>query len=388
MTEKIKLCAVTTVPFTIQVFLLDQLAYLASQGFEVTVVCDDDPDFKMEWPPELEYFPVTMKRDMDFRGTVKAFFQILKCFKARRFDMVQYTTPKASLLSAVASCLAGVPVRVYCQWGMRYVGMKGFRKWAFKQIEKLTCRCSTDIVPDSFGNLACAIDEGVFPADKGSVVARGSANGVNLARFSVEHRNEWREKIRFNLGIAEETFVFGYVGRITRDKGIAELVEAFYALKKEESNLALVLVGPRDENHALDERIICLLDNDPDIYELGYQKDPNEYMSAFDLMVLPSYREGFGLAAIEGQALGIPVVTTDIPGPREAVLDGQTGLLVPPGQIAPLKKAMAELYADAEQRQIMGKQAVKFVQANFEQGSFWQKVLEHRLDLLRKHGVG
>lgn len=383
----VKLCVITTVPITVQVFLLDQLIYLADNGFIITIVCDDDPDFNIEWPHELEYYPVSMKRNINLIGTMVSFIKLLRFLKKRRFDMVQYTTPKASFLSAIASRMAGIPIRIYCQWGMRYVGLNGVPRKIFKQIEKITCYFSTNIIPDSFGNLSCAIEDGIFPAAKGSVIGKGSANGVNLQKFDIERKAEWRKKTRHDLDISDEAFMFGFVGRITRDKGIGELVKAFNLLHFNNKNTCLLLVGPRDKENGLETEIIELLDRGEGIYELGYQNNPNVFIAACDIIVLPSYREGFGVVAIEAQALGIPVITTDIPGPREAIVPGKTGVLVPPGDSYKLQMAMYDLMTNNFLLKSMGQQGFDYVRENFEQSMFWSKVLEHRRSLADKQPV-
>ena len=382
--KAVNLCVITTVPFTMQVFFLDQLVYLSANGFKITVVCDNDPGFNLECPPELEYVPVAMTRDISVLGTIKSFIKLLMLFKNKHFDMVQYTTPKAALLSSVAARIAGVPVRVYCQWGMRYVGMSGLPRRIFRFIEKITCYFSTDIVPDSFGNLSCALDEDIFPAQKGSVVHKGSANGVNLQKFDINQKTVWCKKIRNELGISNNAFVYGFVGRITRDKGISELMKAFQRLYDESPDIYLVMVGPKDENHGLDISVLNLLDQHENIKKVGFQKNPNEYMAACDVMVLPSYREGFGMVAIESQALGVPVIATDIPGPREAVVDGRTGVIIIKGEVEQLYQSMLNFKNNPALVKQMGHEGYSFVKANFEQEDFWRHMLEHRLELLRK----
>ena len=298
--------------------------------------------------------------------------------------MIQYSTPKAALISSLAGFIAGIPIRLYCQWGIYYVGINGLAKKVFKLIEKLTCFCSTDIAPDSRGNLEFAISEGLYPCKKGSVVYNGSANGVNLNKFDIAKKNIWRNDLRAELKLNEGNFVYGFIGRITKDKGINELVNVFQRLAQNDSGLFLILIGMEEEKHGLDLAVIESIHHHPQIITLEWKANIEEYMAAMDVMVLPSYREGFGVVAIEAQALGVPVITTDIPGPRDAIINGKTGILIPAADGESLMAAMHKLKNDQDLLKTMGDKGILFVRENFEQGMFWEKVLEHRMSLLTR----
>lgn len=381
--EPVNICVITTVSLTLKTFLLDQLVFLSKHGFNVTVICDNDPDFAKICPTELKYIPVHMTRGFGLATTLRGIFKLYHIIKQGQFDIIQFATPKASFISSLAGRMAGIPVRLYCQWGIRYMGSSGLSRVVLKFFEKLTCRFSTNIAPDSRGNLELSVAEGLYPPEKAAVVFKGSANGVNLNKFDISFKEEWRKRVRIELGINQESFVFGFVGRITRDKGSKELIKAFLNLAaKDEKNLALLLVGEVEENHKLPPEIIEVISTHPQVYSVGHKDDPQNYIAAMDVMVLPSYREGFGTVAIEAQALGVPVVSTDIPGPREAIINGQTGILVPAADIDNLTAAMKRLKTDRDLLLFFGNNAVEFVKENFEQNKFWQKVLEHRRNLL------
>lgn len=382
--EPVKICVITTVSITLQAFLLEQLVYLSQNGFDVTVVCEYDPIFVRDCPPELKYIPVHMTRRIGWWSTLTGWWKLFWLFKREKFRMIQYSTPKAALISSLAGFVAGIPVRLYCQWGIYYVGVNGPVQKVFKLIEKLTCFCSTDIAPDSNGNLEFAIGEGLYQRSKGGVVYNGSANGVNLKKFDIAKKIIWRNNIRAEFSLNEENFVYGFVGRITRDKGINELINAFQRLAQNDSGLFLILIGMEEEEHGLNLTVIEAIHHHPQIITLGWKANIEEYMAAMDVMVLPSYREGFGIVAIEAQAMGVPVITTDIPGPRDAIINGKTGILIPASDEKSLMLAMHKLKNNRDLLKSMGDKAILFVRENFEQGIFWEKVLEHRMSLLTR----
>ena len=382
--EPVKLCVITTVSLTLRVFLLEQLVYLSQNGFDVTVVCEYDPIFMRDCPPELKYIPVHMTRKIGWWSTLVGWWKLYRLFKREKFRMIQYSTPKAALISSLAGLLASIPVRLYCQWGIYYVGVNGLMQKVFKLIEKFTCFCSTDVAPDSNGNLEFAIDEGLYPRKKGSVIYNGSANGVNLNKFDIAKKIIWRNNIRAEFSLNEGSFVYGFVGRITKDKGINELINVFQRLNQNNSGTFLILIGMEEEAHGLNSTVVEAIHNHPQIIILGWKANVQEYMAAMDVMVLPSYREGFGVVAIEAQALGVPVITTDIPGPRDAIINGKTGILIPAADEESLMKAMQKLRNSQNLRKYMSDNALLFIRENFEQEMFWEKVLEHRMSLLTR----
>jgi glycosyltransferase involved in cell wall biosynthesis len=379
MTGKTKMCVVTTVAATLHAFLLEQLLFLSDNGFDITIVCDHDDELLHNCPEKLKYEPVAMTRNANITSTIMGMIKLYKIIRGKRFDIVQYVTPKAAFTAAIVSWLARIPVRLYCQWGIRYVSMTGMTRWFFKRIEKITCSCSTHISPDSRGNLEFSVSEGLYTAENASVVHYGSANGVNLNRFNFRERDSWRNEGRGNFGLDADSFVFGWVGRVTRDKGVKELISAFLdVLKHAPSNTHLLMVGEMEKNHGLENEIINQIESHPRIHYVGPQRNIEKFYAAIDVLVVPSYREGFGMVAIEAQAMGVPVIVSDIPGPREAIVDGKTGILVPVRQIETIVAGMIKIMENNDLRKSMGEEAMYFVYSHFEQNTFWSKVLEHR----------
>jgi len=377
------LCVVATTSQTFRAFLLEQLVFLSRKGIKVTIICDRDAELLETCPQELEYIPFLLKRDMNISSTLKSFFQLLCLFQKKKYTMVQYCTPKASFVASIAAAFAGIPVRLYCQWGIRYVGFEGSKRLLFKAIERIICFFSTHVSPDSNGNRLFSVAEGLYAHQKSSVVMNGSANGVSLERFDIQKKDTWRKEVRSEFSL-DTHLVFGWVGRLCRDKGVSELVEAFCNLYENEQGIALLLAGPKESKHDLSEQTVQMIVTHPAIRYLGEREDIERIYAAMDVLVSPSYREGFGSTAIEAQAMGVPVILSDIPGPREALKAEETGILVPARSAGQLQEAMQSLLFDEERRRSMGKAAREFVVENFEQKKFWNAVFEHRIKLIMR----
>lgn len=218
-----------------------------------------------------------------------------------------------------------VPVRLYCQWGIVYVAFHGFKRKVFKILEKITCRNSTWIEHDSFGNLNFSQVEGLYTTDKSSVVWNGSASGVNLKKFDIKHKEEWNHAIRDKYSIENDAFVIGFIGRIKRDKGINELFAACKTFFESNQNSVLLLVGNSEKSETINEELYYWSLNEKRVIYCGRTNEVEKYLSVMSVFILPSYR------------MGVPVIITYIPGPTDAMLDGKTGLIVEKADVNNLK---------------------------------------------------
>lgn len=383
----IKLCIVSTIPTTIKAFFGTQLKYLQENDYDITVITSpaaNSQDFGRSLPENIKIHTVKMSRTISPLDDIKAFRNILKIIKQGNFDIVQYVTPKAALLGSLASCFVKVPVRLYLMWGLYYVTQTGFKKLVFKTIERIICRCSTAIAPDSKGNVKLAVQEGLCKADKISVVGHGSANGVDTERFDPDKLSEDGRKIRIELNIPETAKVFGCIAAIVGDKGVNELIEAFDIISKENPGVYLLYIGQTTEKDPVKKTTLETMKSNSRIIHLGWQTEPEKYMAAMDIFVLPTYREGFGGVNIEASAMGLPVISADVPGPQESIVNGKTGILVPAKQIVPLVNAMKDLLEHPLSAKKLGEAGRKRVQEFYEQKKLWQSILEHRRILLEK----
>lgn len=386
-----KICFVTTVSLTLKAFVIETAKYLHEEGgYDISFICDNDPAFAATLPDYIHYYPVSMKRGISLGG-IKACLEIQKIFKREKFDLVQYSTPNASLYAALAAKHAKIPVRLYCQWGLAYVGMQGTKRKIFRFVEKTVCKLSTWVEPDSFGNLNFCHAEGLYPESKGSVIWNGSASGVNLQKFDITQKEVWRKAIREKYQLPEDAFVYGFIGRVNRDKGINELFAAFQSIRQIHPNSYLLLVGGEEISEGVNTVMYDWAQKEEHVLFCGFTNVVEQYLSAMDAYILPSYREGFGSAVVEAEAMGVPVIVTDIPGPTDAMVRNETGLIVKKGDIATLQAAMDKLYRNRELCQQFGEAGIKLAAERFDQKQLKQYILEDRDRLINaarkgKHG--
>lgn len=379
-----KICYITTIPLTIDSFILKSIEYLHEKtDWEFSVICDEDLEFANRLPDYVHYFPVKMERGISLSG-IKAMFQMTEIFKREKFDLIQYSTPNASLYAAMAGKLAKVPVRLYCQWGMAFVGFTGIKRKIFKAIEKLVCGLSTWIEPDSKSNLKFAHEQKLYSEDKGSVIWNGSACGVNLDKFDVSCKEKYRSEIRKKYNIPENAYVFGFVGRVTRDKGINELFAATKDIVNSKRNVYLLMVGGIELDSTVNATLYQWSKENERVIYVGYTNVVEQYLSAMDCYVLPSYREGFGMGVVEAEAMGVPVIVTNIPGPIDAMMKDKTGLVIEKANVSDLKDAMCKVYENRENGVKMGIAGMEHARTCFEQQQLFEYILEDRKRLFKE----
>lgn len=367
MDKEKKICFVTTISFTMNAFIVDVAKFLHDQHrYDITFICDNDELFAKSIPEYIHYYPVPMKRGINFKG-LRAIIQMVKVFSNQKFDIVQYTTPNASCYAAIAAWISHVPVRLYCQWGIVYVGFSGIKRLIFKNIEKLVCSLSTHIEPDSYSNLEYSIHEGLYPKEKGSVIWNGSSKGINLNVFDINKKKEWRKEIRCQYGILESEIVIGFIGRINKYKGINELLLAFKKLIQNMENTKLLIVGDIEDIKQIDPELYQWSTNSRNVIYTGFTTHTEKYFAAIDIFTLPSYREGFPNTVLESEAMGVPVVVTDIPGCRDAMMDQETGILIKAKDSITLAHALEKLILCSDKRILMGNNGHQFVKKNFNQ---------------------
>lgn len=374
-----KICYVVTIPLTIRAFFLPQLKYLSENGFDVTVVCSNDHTLKDELGEKIHFFPIDIPRGISFKESITAIRTLEKFFVKEKFDLIQYSTPNAAFYASIAAKKAGCKIRNYHLMGFRYLGASGIGKIILKFIEKVTCCNSTSIECVSKSNLELGIQENLFNRDKVTVVWNGSTGGVDLNRFDYQKRDIWRKDVRGNLGFSDGDFVYGFVGRITRDKGINELLEAFLKLKDDSK---LLLVGKFENPENLNQTLLEKAKKSEKIVFHDAVSDVERYYAAIDVLVLPSYREGFGNVVIEAGAVGTPAIVSDIPGPIDTIDIGETALVVTVKNADALNKILRKIREN--NYKVMGEKAAQFVKEKFDSKILCKKILERKESILKK----
>lgn len=380
-----KICIVTTMWSSINNWIKPFLNEYAERGVDVSIACNMDAEYENNLKEEFPYihtYPMPFPRGINILGSIKSIRLLKRLFKKEKFDMVQYSTPNASMYASFAAKSAKIPVRLYCQWGMVYVTMSGIKRKIFKAIERMVCRFSTQIQPDSTGNLEFCRKEGLYDETKSLVIWNGSAKGLDLTAFDVSKKAEYSKEIKEKYNIPEDVPIIGFVGRLGKEKGCNELFRAFKALKEQFSTLKLLFVGPIEKEDTIEPELLAYFRESDDIIKTGRVTNVEKYTSAMDVFVLPSYREGFGMSVIEASAMEVPVVVTKYPGPSSAMEEGVTGISVPVKDSDALTIAVADLLENREKSLAMGRAGRIFVEQNFEQKEFIKRYMENRMNLL------
>lgn len=348
----LQLCAVD---FTANHLLRPLGVALREAGHEVAFCCSPGEGLDLLRKEGFRVHPLPIVRSYNLLRHLRSMVGLVRLFRREQFDVVHAHTPVAGLIGRVAARIAAVPYVIYTAHGFYFhEAMRGQLRRFFIWLERFGGRLSDIVFVQSEEDWREALREGVAPPERLIYIG----NGVDPTRFGRERYMREAAALRdeFNLGNGP---IVGFVGRIVREKGAVEFVEAAASVGRAVPHAIFIMVGqplPSDrdgcwrEIHALREELgLC------EALELtGYRRDVPAILSLFDLFVLPSYREGMPRALLEAMATGIPVVATDIRGCREEVVDGETGLLVPSRDPEALAAAITGLLADPQRAADMG----------------------------------
>lgn len=342
--------------------LRGRLRTLREAGFRVTVLASPGDLLDRTAQDEgVESVTIPMQRGIaPFRDLI-SLVRLFRLLDRLKPDMVEFSTPKAGFLGTLAAKLCGVHRRVYMLRGLKLETATGFKRQALLAVERLASACAHVVLCNSYSLRAEALALGVAPETKLHLLGDGSSNGVDTERFSPGPTD-----VRERFGLRPDDQVVGFVGRLTRDKGVPELIDAFDMIVKAEPRTHLLLVGWFDDaEDALGEDVRTRIESNPQIHLTGFVEFTAPYYRAMDLMVLPTWREGFPNSVLEAAATGIPVITTESTGARDSVVPEVTGLLIPPGYPVAIAEAVLKLLRDAERRRRMGKAARAWVQKRY-----------------------
>lgn len=344
-----KMCVISTVEGTMNSFIIPAMERFVDKGYDVTLVCSMSDEFVRNNSGKFHCVNIPMKRGISLSDCIKIPWKFWRLFRKERFDYVQYATTNASFYAGIPAVLCRIKTRVYCQWGLLYIGFTGIKRNIFKWVEKLLCLTATHITVASKKNLEYAVSEGLMPVSKASVIGDGGTIGVDLLQFNYEKRDEYKNDVLIEYPQLKDKLVFGYVGRIETDKGIVDLLNAFLNLNNKDSYL--ILIGAFDVLRSnIGEDLIRAAKSSNRVIFHGYTKMVAKYMSVIDILVHPTYREGFSMVIQQAMAMGCAIITTNVPGPSEVIENEVSGVLVRDHSVDDLMKSMKRLGADEELR--------------------------------------
>jgi lipopolysaccharide/colanic/teichoic acid biosynthesis glycosyltransferase len=383
---KPRLVLVTTSAAALWVFFRNQAKFLAEQGFDVCAVSSPGPELQeFERYSGCKAIPLNMERSIVPHRDLLAVVQLARCLRGLRPDILHTHTPKAGILGSVAGFLAHCPVRLHTYHGCRSETLFGPKRILVETVERWTGTLSTRCFAVSSSLKNQLLERNICSENKLQVLGKGGCAGVDLRQFDPASRGDAGKVYRKRLGIADDAFVVVYIGRIARDKGLAVLAEAWQAFMTKLPGATLVLCGPLDPTDPLAEETLNILQSSPSIcFQRGLHTDIAEVLAAADLFVLPSFREGLGVAALEASAMQVPVIASDVTGLADVVIHNVTGLLVAPRDPVELAKAMELLATSPMLRLRMGWSGREFVTANFNRKNIFELLQNEYRSVLAK----
>jgi glycosyltransferase involved in cell wall biosynthesis len=367
-------------------FLQGQLQFFQDRGFDVNVLCPERR--KDEWevarPQGVPIIEVPMEREIAPLRDLMSLWRLWRTMLMLRPAVTNVGTPKAGLLGGFAAWLSRVPCRFYTLHGLRFETTKGLRRRLLIYAERLACRFAHRVICVSQSVREGAIASGLTSRERTVVFGSGSCNGVDASRFAATPELVRRAaKLRCQLGIPAQAPVVAFVGRLTSDKGIPELMEAFLQLAAQFPDLRLLLVGCFEDEDPLPVATRRCVETHPHVIFAGPVQDTAAYYAIADVLVLPSHREGLPTVVLEAQAAGKPVVGASATGIVDLVVDGETGLLFPVGDVPALAEALARLITDKALASKLGLAGQEQVIGKFQQEQIWEALYREYLGFLR-----
>lgn len=386
----IKIIRLTTVPLSLDLLIKGQPQYMSKMGFNVILSSAPGNEIgKVEMETGLKVNILPLTRTISPLDDIKALWKTYLFIKKECPEIVHTHTPKAGIIGMLASKLAGVPIRMHTVAGLPLLEAMGFKRKILNTVERITSWAATNVYPNSFTLKDIMVKGNLSPKNKLKVIAKGSSNGLDTHHFSNNHFSANDLILQKNiLGINENDVVCVFIGRIVKDKGINELLEAFNSLSESAVNLKLLLVGTQEkELDPLSDHSLKILNENKRIIQVEWQEDVRAFLAVSDIFVFPSYREGFPNVVMQAGAMELPSIVTDINGSNEIIWDGVNGLVIPVKDARTLEKAIKLLIANPEKRKKMAQNARPRIIDNYEQSFVWNCLLHEYIELLDRKGI-
>ena len=353
--------------------LLDgQARYFKNLGYDVFLTAQEDVKGAIFCEKEgIAYLPVTIDKEINPVKDIVTLFQLIRHFRKIKPDIVNLGTPKMGLLGILAATILGVEKRVYTCRGHRYETENGFKLKILMWVERITCKCATDVIYVSKSLYNNALNNKLAYPKKSHVIGEGSSNGIDVNFFNRSGIDNLKRDNLIRKFDLKDKFIIGFVGRISLHKGAYELVEAFENIYEKHRNTRLVLMGHIDCDAEFEERFRA----HPGIIHIPFQDDVPIYMSLFDIFVLPSWREGFPNVPIQAAAMGLPVIVSDATGCVDSIEDGVNGVLFPCKDTSALKSALESYIENPTLTKKHGENSLLWAK-NFSPKRIWDGINE------------
>lgn len=391
--NRMKILHICAIGGTAQTLLRPQIDYLLSQNLSVEIACS--PGAEVEELQQQGYIvhPIKIDRQISPILNLRSIYQLTQLIQKNQYDLVHVHTPIAAVLGRIAAKLAGVKRIVYTAHGFPFHDQSSPSQYRFYFIvEKLAAFITDLILTQNYEDIATAKKLGLCSPDKICYLGNGvdidhfQRVGVTRRRHRLNSNNQ--NLLRKSLGIPDSRdLIIGTIGRITRKKGSGYLIEAAAKLLPHFPNLQVLVIGsqlssdPEPFHTKLIEKIHSL-GIEQHVTLTGERQDIPELLGLLDIFVLPTFtHEGLPRSILEAMSMGLPIVTTDIRGCREAVINGKTGLIVPPQNSEKLAEALETLLSNYELRQIYGQASRERVEVEYDEELVFERLNKYYQDL-------
>ena len=367
MKQKRKIAFVSTTASTINSFMLGHIKELCNH-YNLLIFCSDAISLKKKVPNNVSLINLNFYRKPNLIVDLKTFLFLTYLLIKNKPFLTISISPKAGFLTAISSFITRVPYRVHWFTGQVWITKKALVREFYKIVDKIIFNFSKHVLVDSHSQRKFLISNDIISKNKSSVLSNGSVGGVNVKKF--KYNNSVRNSIRRKLKITKNDFIFLYLGRINKDKGIIDLVEAFKKIQNLYETF-LVLVGPIE-----DKNIRNLFKNNKKIIYISETSSPEKWFSVADIFCLPSYREGFGSVIIEAGSCSMPTLGSNIYGINDAIIKDQTGFFHEAGNVNDIQKKMLFAIKNKKLLKKYGQKARRRVEKNFQENLISKKFLE------------
>ncbi len=367
MNKKTKIALIANTSNFFSVFMLNHIEQL-SKKYQIFICCNDANKLKKKIPSNVFLININFKRGISFLSDINTFFITLIFFLKKRPNVSISFTPKIGLMVALTSYLVRTPNRIHWFTGQIWADKKNLKRMFYKILDKIIFSLSHKVLIDGISQKNFLIKENIIKKNKSTVLHKGSVGGVDVKKFKYDRQK--KIKLRARYAISKNTFVFLYLGRINKDKGIIELIKAF---KQIENNydVLLIFVGSLE-----DKEFNNLFKNEKKILYFNFTTKPEDWFSVSDILCLPSHREGFGTVIIEAASCGIPSLCSNIYGLRDALIPNKTGFFHKVGNINDIKKKMVHIIKNKKLVKNYGSLARKNVLKDFKQSLITEKFIK------------
>lgn len=366
---------VVNVSFVLPYYIGEQFEYFQEKGIDFYVGCTpDDFLYQFSKSKKISVIPVRILREINLKEDIISIWRLSKVIRKEGIDIVIGHTPKGALIGLLAGVIAGVKSRVYFRHGIMYETSKGVKRFILRFIERFTGLIATQVICVSPSVLEFSNENKLSAITKNVLLNKGTCNGINVIKYNplaIDHQYVNLLRSKYNFKPTDK--VIGFVGRLVNDKGINELITAWKEIIKQYDNVKLFLVGPFEERDALSSSMKDYIKNEPTIQCTGLVNDTAPFYALMNIFILPSYREGFPTAVLEASAMELPVITTQVTGCRDSIVNNETGMFTTLNPMDITRKIVFYLENESIAKE-HGLNGREFVLDNFDQKVIWQEI--------------